>query len=64
MLDSTYPTDKTREEQQQMWAKLLFYHSKKNIGSYSDNLIFCFIALAQLGQAVCLGRRLPRFGNP
>ena len=28
MYDSTYPTAKTREEQQQMWAKLLFYHSK------------------------------------
>jgi hypothetical protein len=29
MYDSTYPTAKTREEQQQMWAKLLFYHSRK-----------------------------------
>jgi hypothetical protein len=28
MYDSTYPTAKSREEQQQMWAKLLFYHSK------------------------------------
>jgi hypothetical protein len=30
MLDSTYPTAKTREEQQQMWGQLLFYQSKKN----------------------------------
>jgi hypothetical protein len=29
MPDSTYPIVKTREEQQQMWAKLLFYQSKK-----------------------------------
>ena len=31
MLDSTYPTAKTREEQQQMPPKVLFYHSTKNI---------------------------------
>ena len=29
MYDSTYPTVKTREEQQQMPPKLLFYHSTK-----------------------------------
>ena len=30
MLDSTYSTAKTREEQQQVPPKVLFYHSKKN----------------------------------
>jgi len=31
MYDSTYPTAKTREEQQQMWVQLLFYQSKKKM---------------------------------
>jgi hypothetical protein len=29
MLDPTYPIAKTREEQQQVPSKLLFYHSKE-----------------------------------
>jgi hypothetical protein len=33
MLDSTYLAPKTREEQQQMWGELLFYHSKKIDGT-------------------------------
>jgi len=35
MYNSTYPTAKTREEQQQMWAKLLFYQSKKLIETHN-----------------------------
>jgi len=38
MYDSTYPTAKTREEQQQMWAKLLFYHSKKLIETHNSTI--------------------------
>jgi hypothetical protein len=34
MLDSTWLTHKTREEQQQMWGELLFYHSTKHTKNY------------------------------